>query len=341
MICDYATLAARASRLAGAFQSSGLRAASASRWSRAMCRRTSKRCSAAGGRDSSRCRSTPSSIRRSSPTCWRTAARAGRSSTRRGVRPSAERGDDAGTLARVVELGGAEYAGLLGGSPSAAPAPCAAADPAWLFYTSGTTGRPKGVVISHGNLRAMSRCFLACVEAVAPGDALLHPAPLSHGSGLYVLPHVAAGAVNVVPESGGFDPDEICRLLGAWDRACFFAAPTMVKRLVTAPALGDAQARPAEEHRLWRRADVRRRRQVRVRRARAAARADLRPGRVADDDHRDEPRARCRCGRARRRRAARLGGHCPDGDGGARRRRGRPCACLPAKSARCSCAGRR
>ena len=49
------------------------------------------------------------------------------------------------------------------------------------------------------------RCFVASVESVAPGDALLHPAPLSHGSGLYLLPHVAAGAVNVVPESGGFD----------------------------------------------------------------------------------------------------------------------------------------
>ena len=150
-------------------------------------------------------------------------------------------GDRAESLARVVEFGSHEYAKLFDGPPSASPATCAAADPAWLFYTSGTTGRPKGVVISHGNLRAMSECFLADVETVAPGDALFHPAPLSHGSGLYVLPHVQAGAVQVVPESGGFDPDEICRLFEAWDRACFFAAPTMVKRLVDAPALGHAR----------------------------------------------------------------------------------------------------
>ena len=49
------------------------------------------------------------------------------------------------------------------------------------------------------------------------------------------------GAVSVVPESGGFDPDEICALLRAWNRASFFAAPTIVKRLVAAPAIGNAR----------------------------------------------------------------------------------------------------
>jgi long-chain acyl-CoA synthetase len=145
------------------------------------------------------------------------------------------------SLERVVELGSAEYATMREAAPRAEPSVPVSGDPAWLFYTSGTTGRPKGVVITHGNLRAMSRCFLADVEGVAPGDAILHAAPLSHGSGLYVLPHVLAGAVNVVPESGGFDPAEIVGLLNAWDRASFFAAPTMVKRLVGSPALGGAR----------------------------------------------------------------------------------------------------
>jgi long-chain acyl-CoA synthetase len=140
----------------------------------------------------------------------------------------------------VAELGGAEYARLLTGPPrECAPVPADA--PAWLFYTSGTTGRPKGVVISHGNLSAMSDAFLACVEEVRPGDALFHPAPLSHGSGLYVLPHVLAGAVQVVPESGAFDADEILSLLSAWRRASFFAPPTIVKRLAAAPSLSNAR----------------------------------------------------------------------------------------------------
>jgi long-chain acyl-CoA synthetase len=64
---------------------------------------------------------------------------------------------------------------------------------------------------------------------------------MSHGSGLYILPHILAGAVNVVPESGGFDPDEIVALLDAWDRTSFFAAPTMAKRLVSAPAVAGAR----------------------------------------------------------------------------------------------------
>jgi long-chain acyl-CoA synthetase len=142
---------------------------------------------------------------------------------------------------RTLVLGGSEYEDLLKDAVAAGagvgPLPVAPTAPAWLFYTSGTTGRPKGVVISHANLHAMAGCFLSDVEAIAPGDSILHPAPLSHGSGLYIVPHVARGAVNVIPESGGFDPDEIVAMLRTWPRALFFAAPTMVKRLVEAPSV--------------------------------------------------------------------------------------------------------
>jgi long-chain acyl-CoA synthetase len=145
---------------------------------------------------------------------------------------------EAPALERIVEFGSDDYDHLLAHPACETPVAVAHTDPAWLFYTSGTTGRPKGAVLTHGNLLAMSLCFLADVEAVAPGDAILHAAPLSHGSGLYVLPHVLNAAVHVVPESGGFDPAEIAALLGHWPRACFFAAPTMVKRLIAYPGLG-------------------------------------------------------------------------------------------------------
>jgi long-chain acyl-CoA synthetase len=78
------------------------------------------------------------------------------------------------------------------------------------------------------------------VEAVSPGDAIVHAAPLSHGSGLYVLPHVARAAVSVVPESHGFDPAEIVALLEHWSHVRMFAAPTMVKRLVQHGAIAGA-----------------------------------------------------------------------------------------------------
>jgi acyl-CoA synthetase (AMP-forming)/AMP-acid ligase II len=113
-------------------------------------------------------------------------------------------------------------------------------DPAWLFYTSGTTGRPKGAALSHRSLLMMSLSYFADIDPIDPDDAVLHAAPISHGSGLYGLPHVARGAVSVVPTSGGVDGDEIAALLRRWSGVSFFAAPTMVKRLATDPAIGAA-----------------------------------------------------------------------------------------------------
>src|SRR5690242_10111135 len=64
-----------------------------------------------------------------------------------------------GELAHVIEVGSTEYRALFQASSQGEPAALAADATAWLFYTSGTTGRPKGVMITHRNLLAMSLCY--------------------------------------------------------------------------------------------------------------------------------------------------------------------------------------
>ncbi len=103
---------------------------------------------------------------------------------------------------------------------------------AWLFYTSGTTGRSKGAMLSHRSLIAMTVAHLADIDDPDEGCSLIHGAPMSHGSGLYVLPYVLRGARQVVPESGAFDPDEFLDLCDHHPGSSAFLAPTMVQRLV-------------------------------------------------------------------------------------------------------------
>lgn len=108
----------------------------------------------------------------------------------------------------------------------------AADDVAWLFYTSGTTGRPKGVMLTHRNLITMGLTYFVDVDAVAPSDTMVYAAPMSHGCGLYAIPHVMAGARHAVPVSGGVEPQELFALGRSLGPLSTFAAPTIVNRLV-------------------------------------------------------------------------------------------------------------
>ena len=128
----------------------------------------------------------------------------------------------------IISTGTQDYARLLRGDPvfRVASNP---EDDAWLFYTSGTTGRPKGAVLSHRNLLFMVHAYTADIDFLDSRDTMLHAAPLSHGSGLYGLAHIAHGSCNVV--LNGFDPADVLDSFRTYSNVSMFAAPTMVTRL--------------------------------------------------------------------------------------------------------------
>jgi long-chain acyl-CoA synthetase len=139
------------------------------------------------------------------------------------------------SLERLIRIDGPGYDALVGADAMSLE-PRAPDDLAWLFYTSGTTGRPKGAMLTHRSLAQATYAYTMDVDQVAAGDTILHAAPMSHGSGLYIMAHVALGGINIVPESGAFDPAEIFSLFRHWPAVSMFAAPTMINRLVESHA---------------------------------------------------------------------------------------------------------
>jgi acyl-CoA synthetase (AMP-forming)/AMP-acid ligase II len=135
-------------------------------------------------------------------------------------------------LAAVVVVEGREFAALRTLDPISEPVSRTRDDLAWLFYTSGTTGKPKGAMISNGNLHALAFSYFVDVDEVRTSDAVLYAAPMSHGAGLYNFMPIMRGARHVVPESGGFEPEEALALGRSIRNVSMFAAPTMVRRLV-------------------------------------------------------------------------------------------------------------
>jgi acyl-CoA synthetase (AMP-forming)/AMP-acid ligase II len=117
-------------------------------------------------------------------------------------------------------------------APHARPADVDRDHPAWFFYTSGTTGRPKAGVLTHGQLEYVV-CNHLCdlMPDTREDDASLVVAPLSHGAGIHALPQIARGAVTVLLPSERLDVEEAWRLVETWKVSNMFTVPTILTML--------------------------------------------------------------------------------------------------------------
>ena len=144
---------------------------------------------------------------------------------------------DAPSLRAIIAKGKRDYSNLFGGDPIAVEARTPT-DPAWIFYTSGTTGKPKGATLSYRNLLFMAYAYYADMDRPLEDDTKLHAAPLSHGSGLYSLAHMFRGGRQVILPS--FDPAAVFSALSRYPNVTMFAAPTMISRLLNSPTASSA-----------------------------------------------------------------------------------------------------
>ncbi|MGH3658542.1 MAG: AMP-binding protein, partial [Micromonosporaceae bacterium] len=106
-----------------------------------------------------------------------------------------------------------------------------------LNYTSGTTGRPKGVRRTHRNRFASLVAMTFDVLGGTPSatDVYLHAGPITHTSGLFVLPFLAAGATQLIHPR--YDPEALVDAVRRQGVTHTAVVPTMIARLLAMPDL--------------------------------------------------------------------------------------------------------
>lgn len=133
------------------------------------------------------------------------------------------------TIADLIASAGAERAPM---------APVEYDDPCWFFFTSGTTGKPKAAVLTHGQMAFVITNHLCdLMPGTTEQDASLVVAPLSHGAGIHALTQVARAAKSVLLPGDRFDVEVAWRLIERERVTNLFTVPTILKMLVEHPAV--------------------------------------------------------------------------------------------------------
>jgi acyl-CoA synthetase (AMP-forming)/AMP-acid ligase II len=107
---------------------------------------------------------------------------------------------------------------------------------AWIFYTSGTTGRPKGAMLSHAVLNFVTVSWLADLTPLDEFDVTLHAAPLSHGAGFHALAATARAVHQLIPDTSSFDPTSTLEFIRAHGVTNTWMVPTQIVMLTEAAA---------------------------------------------------------------------------------------------------------
>jgi fatty-acyl-CoA synthase len=106
-------------------------------------------------------------------------------------------------------------------------------DPCWFFFTSGTTGRSKAAVLTHGQMGFVVTNHLAdLTPGITEHDASLVVAPLSHGAGVHQLMQTARGVATILLPTERFDIAEAFRLIETHRVSNLFTVPTILKMMV-------------------------------------------------------------------------------------------------------------